>query len=134
VFDAAGGTVIPGPQYRPSRPPAAAAAALHSVQVGPAQVHGRDGLARALAGAPVGTDGWFVPSATTSRSWSAGSGRAGRHRSAVPVRISAPQRRGVDAELGRAGRGRAADHPDGRLRSYDAWSDAVARRETTLPN
>ena len=132
VFDAAGGTVIPGlhDHHVHLR---AAAAALHSVQVGPAQVHGRDGLARALAGAPVGTDGWVRA--------------VGYHESvagpldrdvlddigpAVPVRIQ--HRSGVLWMLNSAGLAAVGlpDHPDGRLRSYDAWSDAVARRETTL--
>ena len=132
VFDAAGGTVIPGlhDHHVHLR---AAAAALHSVQVSPAQVHGRDGLARALAGAPVGTDGWVRA--------------VGYHESvagpldrdvlddigpAVPVRIQ--HRSGVLWMLNSAGLATVGlpDHPDGRLRSYDAWSDAVARRETTL--
>ncbi len=37
----------------------AAAAALDSVQVGPAKVHDRAELARVLASAPVGVDGWI---------------------------------------------------------------------------
>ena len=58
VLDAAGATVIPGlhDQHVHLR---SAAAALTSARVGPAEVRDRDDLARALADAPVGSDGWI---------------------------------------------------------------------------
>src|SRR5690349_10796702 len=58
VYDAAGGTVIPGlnDHHVHLR---SAAAALTSARVGPAEVHTRDDLARTLAGAEVGDDGWI---------------------------------------------------------------------------
>jgi predicted amidohydrolase YtcJ len=132
VFDAAGGTVIPGlhDQHVHLR---AAAAALDSVQVGTAQVHNRADLAQTLASAPVGADGWIRA--------------VGYHESAagpldrwvldelidtVPVRIQ--HRSGVLWFLNSAGLAAVGlpSHPDGRLRSYDSWSDAVARRDTSL--
>lgn len=131
-FDAAGGTVIPGlhDHHVHLR---AAAAALDSVQVGPAQVHGRDDLARALASAPVGTDGWVRAVGYHESA----AGRLDRAvldslTAAVPVRIQ--HRSGVLWMLNSAGLAAVGlpDHPDGRLRSYDGWADAVARRETTV--
>ncbi|PND56837.1 amidohydrolase [Mycobacterium sp. ENV421] len=132
TFDAAGGTVIPGlhDHHVHLR---AAAAALDSVQVGPALVHSRAEFAAVLAAAPVGEDGWIRA--------------VGYHESAagpldrsllddltpaVPVRIQ--HRSGVLWYLNSAGLSRVGlpDHPDGRLRSYDNWSDAVARRDTSL--
>ncbi|WP_396925079.1 amidohydrolase family protein [Mycolicibacterium sp.] len=132
TFDAAGGTVIPGlhDHHVHLR---AAAAARDSVQVGPALVHNRAELADVLAPAPVGEDGWIRA--------------VGYHESAagpldrqlldeltpaVPVRIQ--HRSGVLWYLNSAGLAAVGlpDHPDGRLRSYDNWSDAVARRDTSL--
>ncbi|WP_059015170.1 amidohydrolase family protein [Mycobacterium sp. M26] len=132
VFDAAGGTVIPGlhDHHVHLR---AAAAALDSVPVDHAHVPDRAGLAAALAAAPVGSDGWIRA--------------VGYHESvagpldrtvldelspAVPVRIQ--HRSGVLWMLNSAGLAAVGlpDHPDGRLRSYDDWSDAVARRDTPL--
>src|SRR5256886_17051338 len=56
VLDAAGATVIPGlhDHHVHLR---SAAAALTSARVGPAEVRGRDDLARVLADAPIGGDG-----------------------------------------------------------------------------
>lgn len=132
VYDAAGGTVIPGlhDHHVHLR---AAAAALDSVQVGPAHVHGRDDLARVLATAPVGTDGWIR--AVGYHESAAGSlDRAvlDTLTPAVPVRIQ--HRSGVLWMLNSAGLKAVGlpDHPDGRVRSYESWADAVARRETAL--
>lgn len=132
VFDARGGTVIPGlhDHHVHLR---AAAAALNSVQVDHAHVRGRAGLAAALAAARVGSDGWIRA--------------VGYHESVagpldrrlldelaphVPVRIQ--HRSGVLWMLNSAGLAAVglADHPDGRLRSSDDWSDAVARRDAPL--
>ncbi|GAY18772.1 amidohydrolase family protein [Mycobacterium sp. shizuoka-1] len=132
VFDAAGGTVIPGlhDHHVHLR---AAAAALDSVQVGPMVLHNRADLGRALAQAPVGIDGWIRA--------------VGYHESvagpldrwvldelaeSVPVRIQ--HRSGVLWFLNSAGLAAVGlpEHPDGRLRSYDTWSDAVARRDASL--
>lgn len=132
VFDAAGGAVIPGlhDHHVHLR---AASAALGSVQVGPAQVHSRAELGAVLRQAPVGGDGWVRA--------------VGYHESAAgpldrtvldelvpgtPVRVQ--HRSGVLWILNSRGLAEVGlpEHPDGRLRSYDSWSDAVTRRETPL--
>ena len=133
VYDAAGGTVIPGlhDHHVHLR---AAAAALHSVRVGPDEVRGRQDLARVLAGAGVGEDGWIRA--------------VGYHESAagpldrgvldevcptVPLRVQ--HRSGVQWTLNSAGLTRLGlgDHPDGRLRSADgSWSSTLLRSEPSL--
>ncbi|MBB3600748.1 putative amidohydrolase YtcJ [Mycolicibacterium sp. BK556] len=132
VLDAAGGTVIPGlhDHHVHLR---AAAAALDSVQVGPAKVHSREELSQALAQAPVGVDGWIR--AVGYHETAAGPlDRATLDElfDSAPVRIQ--HRSGVLWFLNSAGLAAVGlpDHPDGRLRSYDSWSDAVARRDTNL--
>lgn len=133
VFDAAGGTVIPGlhDHHVHLR---AAAAALASTRVGPAEVSSRAELGLALANAPIGHDGWI---------------RAVGYHEAVagpldrtvldevsparPVRVQ--HRSGVLWTLNSIALARVGlpDHPDGRLRSVDrSWSDALQRNETTL--
>jgi predicted amidohydrolase YtcJ len=133
VLDAAGATVIPGlhDHHVHLR---SAAAALTSARVGPAEVRGRQDLARALADASVGGDGWIRA--------------VGYHEAvagpldrtvldevspAVPVRVQ--HRSGVLWTLNSAGLARVglADHPDGRLRSADpSWSDTLQRNESGL--
>ena len=133
VYDAAGGTVIPGlhDHHVHLR---AAAAALHSVRVGPDEVRGRQDLARVLSGAGVGEDGWIRA--------------VGYHESAaglldrgvldevcptVPLRVQ--HRSGVQWTLNSAGLTRLGlgDHPDGRLRSADgSWSSTLLRSEPSL--
>ncbi|KUI00314.1 amidohydrolase [Mycolicibacterium acapulense] len=133
VYDAAGRTVIPGlhDHHVHLR---SAAAALGSVRVGPAEVHNRAELARALATAKPGADGWVRA--------------VGYHEAvagpldrtvldevvpSVPVRVQ--HRSGVLWTLNSAGLVRVgmADHPDGRLRSADrSWSDTLQRNETGL--
>jgi predicted amidohydrolase YtcJ len=133
VLDAAGATVIPGlhDHHVHLR---SAAAALTSARVGPAEVKGREDLARALAEAAVGSDGWIRA--------------VGYHEAVagpldrdvldeisphVPVRVQ--HRSGVLWTLNSAGLARVGltDHPDGRLRSADrTWSDTLQRNETEL--
>ncbi|KAA0111216.1 amidohydrolase family protein [Mycolicibacterium sp. P1-5] len=132
TFDAAGGTVIPGlhDHHVHLR---AAAAALDSVQVGPALVHGRAELAGVLAHAPVGEDGWIrAVGYHESAAGPLDREQLDELTPAVPVRIQ--HRSGVLWFLNSAGLAAVGlpDHPDGRLRSYDNWSDAVARRDTSL--
>lgn len=133
VLDASGHMVIPGlhDHHVHLR---SAAAALTSARVGPAEVRDRDDLARALADAPVGSDGWI---------------RAVGYHEAVagpldrdvldevsprqPVRVQ--HRSGVLWTLNSAGLAKVglAGHPDGRLRSSDRrWSDTLQRNETGL--
>ena len=133
VFDAAGATVIPGlhDHHVHLR---SAAAALTSTRVGPAEVHSRADLARALAHAAVRSDGWIR--AVGYHEAVAGSlDRAvlDEVSPSVPVRVQ--HRSGVLWTLNSAGLARVglADHPDGRLRSSDSsWSDTLQRDETGL--
>ena len=133
VYDAAGGTAIPGlhDHHVHLR---SAAAALTSTRVGPAEVHNRDDLARVLAAAEIGSDGWI-------RAVGYHETVAGPLDRAVlddlspqaPVRIQ--HRSGVLWTLNSAGLAQVglADHPDGRLRSADrSWSDALLRNEIEL--
>ncbi|KAA8961769.1 amidohydrolase family protein [Mycobacterium sp.] len=135
VFDAAGGTVLPGLHDHHVHL-YSAAAAESSVQVGPPQVRDRDTLARALSTAAIGDDGWIRavgyhdsvagPLDRTTLDTLAPS---------VPVRVQ--HRSGAlwtlnSAALHRMG---MAGHPDGRIRSADpVWSDAAARRRIDLAN
>jgi predicted amidohydrolase YtcJ len=133
VLEAAGATAIPGlhDHHIHLR---SAAAALTSVRVGPAEVQGREDLARALAEAAVGSDGWIR--AVGYHEAVAGPldrdvlDEVSPH---VPVRVQ--HRSGVlwtlnSAALARVG---LTDHPDGRLRSADRiWSDTLQRNESGL--
>jgi len=133
VFDAAGATVIPGlhDNHVHLR---SAAAALTSARVGPAEVRGRDDLARALADAPVGSDGWIRAVGYHE----AVAGPLDRDvldkvSPSLPVRVQ--HRSGVLWTLNSAGLAKVglADHPDGRLRSADRdWSDTLQRNESGL--
>jgi predicted amidohydrolase YtcJ len=133
MFDAAGATIIPGlhDHHVHLR---SAAAALTSARVGPAEVRGRADLARALADAPVGSDGWIRAVGYHE----AVAGPLDRDvldevSPSLPVRVQ--HRSGVLWTLNSAGLARVglADHPDGRLRSADrSWSDTLQRNESGL--
>ena len=133
VFDAAGGTVIPGlhDHHVHLR---SAAAALTSARVGPAEVRGRGDLARVLADAAVGSDGWIRAVGYHE----AVAGPLDRDvldevSPSVPVRVQ--HRSGVLWTLNSVGLARVGlpDHPDGCLRSADRdWSDALQRNESGL--
>jgi predicted amidohydrolase YtcJ len=133
VLDAAGGTVIPGlhDHHVHLR---SAAAALTSTRVGPAEVHNREDLARALANAKVRSDGW-IRAVGYHEAVAGPLDRAvlDEVSPSVPVRVQ--HRSGVLWTLNSAGLARVglADHPDGRLRSSDrSWSDTLQRDETGL--
>lgn len=133
VLDAAGGAVLPGLHDHHVHL-FSAAAAEHSLRVGPPQVYDRDGMVAALAGADVGADGWIRA--------------VGYHDSvagpldrtvldaltpAVPVRVQ--HRSGLVWILNSAGLAAigSADHPDGRLYSADqSWSVPLRRRDAGL--
>jgi predicted amidohydrolase YtcJ len=133
VLDAAGGTVIPGlhDHHVHLR---SAAAALTSARVGPAEVRSRDDLARALASAPVGGDGWIRAVGYHE----AAAGPLDRNvldEVSPPLPVRVQHRSGVLWTLNSAGLARVglADHPDGRLRSADrSWSDTLQRNESGL--
>jgi predicted amidohydrolase YtcJ len=133
VYDARGGTVIPGlhDHHVHLR---SAAAALTSVRVGPGEVHSRADLARVLAAADVGSDGWLR--AVGYHEAVAGPlDRTALDDISPPVPVRVQHRSGVlwtlnSAALARVG---LADHLDGRLRSADTdWSDTLQRNESGL--
>ena len=130
-YDAAGGTVIPGlhDHHIHLR---AAAAALHSVHVGPEHVHDKDELARVLAAAAPDDDGWIravgyhdVAAGPLDRDV------LDEVAPAVPVRIQ--HRSGVQWTVNSHGLLRLGlpNHPDGRLCSADA-SWALPRSDPDL--
>ena len=133
VLDAAGGTVIPGlhDHHVHLR---SAAAALTSARVGPAEVRGRDDLARALADAGVGDDGW-IRAVGYHEAVAGPLDRDVLDAVSPPVPVRVQHRSGVlwtlnSAALARVG---LTDHPDGRLRSADrTWSDTLQRNESGL--
>ncbi len=133
VFDAAGGTVLPGLHDHHVHL-YSAAAAENSLQVGPPQVRNRHDLARALAGARVGADGWiravgYHESVAGPLERTVLDSLAPR----VPVRVQ--HRSGLEWTLNSAGLTRIglAGHPDGRLRSADrSWSVGEPRGNITL--
>ncbi len=133
VLDATGTTVIPGlhDHHVHLR---SAAAALTSARVGPTQVRGRDDLARALAEAPVGSDGW-IRAVGYHEAVAGPLDRDVLDELSPPMPVRVQHRSGVLWTLNSAGLARVglADHPDGRLRSADrSWSDTLQRNETGL--
>ncbi|MCF6386611.1 amidohydrolase family protein [Mycobacterium sp. MBM] len=133
VYDADGGAVIPGLHDHHVHVHSAAAAA-DSVRVGPAEVADRTDLARVLAAAEPGEDGWIRAVGYHE----AVAGPLDRDRLdalAPPVPVRVQHRSGILWTLNSAGLAAVglADHPDGRLRSADrTWSDALQRRDTAL--
>jgi predicted amidohydrolase YtcJ len=133
VFDAGQHTVIPGLHDHHVHLHSAAAA-LTSVPVGPREVHGRNDLARVLAEAAIGEDGWIRAVGYHE----AVAGPLDRETlddvaPAVPVRVQ--HRSGVLWTLNSAGLAWVGlpDHPNGRLRSSDQnWSNSLQRREMGL--
>ncbi len=133
VLDAGGRTVIPGLHDHHVHL-YSAAAALSSVRVGPHEVHDRAGMARALAGAPVGTDGW-IRAVGYHEAVSGPLDRALLDELTPPVPVRVQHRSGVLWTLNSAGLARIglADHPDGRLRSADRdWTESLQRRDIDL--
>lgn len=133
VFDAGNRTLLPGLHDHHVHL-YSAAAALTSVRVGPRDVAGRGDLARALAAAPVGEDGWIR--AVGYHDAVAGPlDRAALDAVSPPVPVRVQHRSGVEWTLNSVGLERVglADHPDGRLRSADSgWSRALQRRDVGL--
>ena len=133
VLDAAGRTVIPGlhDHHVHLR---SAAAALTSARVGPAEVRGRDDLARALADAAVGGDGW-IRAVGYHEAVAGPLDRDVLDEVSPPVPVRVQHRSGVLWTLNSVGLASVGltDHPDGRLRSADRnWSDTLQRNESGL--
>jgi predicted amidohydrolase YtcJ len=133
LLDAAGATVIPGlhDHHVHLR---SAAAALTSARVGPAEVRGRDDLARALAQAAVGGDGW-IRAVGYHEAVAGPLDRTVLDELSPPLPVRVQHRSGVLWTLNSAGLARVGlgDHPDGRLRSADrSWSDTLQRDESGL--
>ncbi|EKF25720.1 amidohydrolase family protein [Mycolicibacterium hassiacum DSM 44199] len=123
VYDAAGATVIPGLHDHHVHL-YSAAAALISVRVGPDEVRGRDELARTLAAAEVGPDGW-IRAIGYHEAVAGPLDRVVLDELSPPVPVRVQHRSGVLWTLNSAGLARLglADHPDGRLRSDDpGWT------------
>jgi len=132
VFDAAGGTVLPGLHDHHVHLYSAAAAAT-SVRAGPPQVRDRAALASLLANTEPGDDGWIrAVGYHDSVAGPLDSAALDAMVPTVPLRIQ--HRSGVLWMLNSAGLARVglAGHPDGRLRSADSWSDALNRSQTKL--
>jgi predicted amidohydrolase YtcJ len=133
VLDAGLGTVIPGLHDHHVHL-YSAAAALASVRVGPPDVGSRDGLARALATAEPGGDGW-VRAVGYHESVAGPLDRAVLDELSPFVPLRVQHRSGVLWILNSAGLSRVglADHLDGRLHSADlSWSQALQRNDTGL--
>jgi predicted amidohydrolase YtcJ len=131
VFDAAGGTVLPGLHDHHVHLHSAAAAAT-SVRVGPPQVRDRAELAGLLASTEAGDDGW-IRAVGYHDSVAGPLDREALDAMVPTVPLRVQHRSGVLWILNSAGLARVglAGHPDGRLRSADSWSDAL-RRATDL--
>ncbi len=132
VLDAAGGTVLPGLHDHHVHL-FSAAAAQTSTRVGPPQVRDRDEFAAALAGAEAGDDGW-IRAVGYHDSVAGPLDREALDALAPSTPLRVQHRSGVLWILNSAGLARVglAGHPDGRVRSADAWSDALSRNQTSL--
>jgi predicted amidohydrolase YtcJ len=133
VFDAAGGTVLPGLHDHHVHL-YSAAAAEGSLHVGPPQVRDRDGLADALAGADAGGDGW-IRAVGYHDSVAGPLDRAVLDALAPRVPVRVQHRSGLIWILNSAGLARIGlpGHHDGQLRSADpSWSLPVQRQDAGL--
>ncbi len=132
VFDAAGGTVLPGLHDHHVHLHSAAAAET-SIWVGPPQIRDRAGLATALACAEAGEDGW-IRAVGYHDSVAGPLDRTALDALVPTVPLRVQHRSGVLWILNSAGLAGIglAGHPDGRLRSTDSWSAALSRSETNL--
>lgn len=133
VYDAQGGTVIPGlhDHHVHLR---SAAAALRSTRVGPGDVATRADLAGVLAAADVGEDGW-IRAVGYHEAVAGPLDRTVLDDVAPPVPVRVQHRSGVLWTLNSAGLERVGlpDHPDGRLPSSDPiWAESLQRNESGL--
>lgn len=131
VLDARGGTVLPGLHDHHVHV-RSAASAPDSVAAGPPAVNTKDQLAQALSNATRGIDGW-IRAVGYHDSVAGELDRAALDKFAPSIPVRVQHRSGTLWILNSAGLLRLGivDHPDGRLRSADRWSEAL-RRETDL--
>lgn len=132
VLDARGGTVLPG-LYDHHVHLRSAASEIDSIHLGPPLVHTKDELAQELSRATPGADGW-IRAVGYHDSVAGELDRAALDavRPDVPIRVQ--HRSGALWILNSAALRllEMADHPDGRLRAADRWSQALVRRHTDL--
>lgn len=132
VLDARHGAVLPG-LHDHHLHVRATAAAVDSLPAGPPTVRTKDELAQALSGSVAGADGW-IRAVGYHESVAGDLDRSALDAllPGIPVRVQ--HRSGVLWILNSAGLARVglAEHPDGRLRSTDNWTDALQRRDTDL--
>ncbi|WP_264992238.1 amidohydrolase family protein, partial [Mycobacterium montefiorense] len=132
VFDARGGTVLPGlhDHHVHLR---AAAAALDSLMLGPPRVFSKDQLAQELSNARPKADGW-IRAIGYHESVAGALDRAALDAMVTDIPVRIQHRSGAlwvlnSAALHLLG---MADHPDGRLRASDRWSEALRRHHADL--
>lgn len=133
VWDAEGGTVIPGlhDHHLHLR---SAAAARRSVHIGPDAVRGLEQLTQVLRSATAGHDGW-IRAVGYHESVAGVLDRDVLDRICPTVALRIQDRSGVLWTLNSAGLTAVGlrDHPDGRLRSADhRWSAALGRSDIGL--
>ncbi len=133
VLDAGSGTVIPG-LHDHHLHVYSAAAEKDSVRIGPAEVRGREELARILTTAVPGADGW-IRAVGYHETVAGPLDRDTLDAVTPPHPVRVQDRSGVLWTLNSAGLaaiGRPA-HRDGRLRSADpSWQETLPRRQTRL--
>ena len=133
MFDAGGGTVLPGLHDHHVHV-RSAASALTSVSLGPPDVSTKEQLAQTLSSAIPGSEGW-IRAVGYHESVAGELDRAALDAVLPGNPIRVQHRSGAlwilnSAALDRVG---MAAHPDGRLRSADrGWSDALERHESDL--
>ncbi|OBA60345.1 amidohydrolase [Mycobacterium sp. 1100029.7] len=134
VHDARGGTVLPGlhDHHVHLR---SAASALDSLQLGPPTVCTEEQLAQALSAVTPGADGW-IRAVGYHDSVAGELDRAALDAMVPGIPLRVQHRSGAlwilnSAALQLLG---MTEHPDGRLRAADRWSEALQRRQTDLGN
>lgn len=133
VFDAQGGTVLPGlhDHHVHLR---SAASAMDSVMLGPPRIRTKEQLARELSRARPNVDGW-IRAIGYHESVAGELDRTALDAMVPGAAVRVQHRSGAlwilnSAALHRLG---MAEHPDGRLRASDRWSEALQRHHNDLP-
>ncbi|BBZ46300.1 amidohydrolase family protein [Mycobacterium parmense] len=132
VFDAAGGSVLPGLHDHHVHV-RSAASALESLMLGPPAVRTDDQLTQALSTAQPGPDGW-IRAVGYHESVAGELDRATLDAVSPETPVRVQHRSGAlwilnSAALSRVG---LPGHPDGRLRATDPWARTLPQRGTNL--